>query len=245
MDKTFLYRVTEKNFLTARHLQLIITPDSNKLTYEAGQYLEICYPSDHFYPFSIANAPDASGAIELHIKISPTDQETVEFVEKTHPRSQIQIRGPFGECQYQQSDANKLLILAAGTGFAPAKAIIEKLITTKTSTECHLYWTVKQVTDLYLPELPDLWKSQLTNFHFTPVNTQEDIASPKHNILEHVLDDFKTYSDCQVYVFGPQNLAIDTLQQLHIKGMKIENFFTDMLSRNSFQELVGEGQHNL
>lgn len=239
MSKIFNYKVAEKNFLTARHLQLILTPESNKLTYEAGQYLEMSYPSGHFYPFSIANTPNASGTIELHIKISPTDLETVEFVEKTHPGSQIQIRGPFGECQYQQSGAGKLLILAAGTGFAPAKAIIEKLIATKSLTDCHLYWTVKQATDFYLPELPDLWKSQLTNFHFTPVNTQEDSASPKHNILEHLLDDFKTYSDCQVYVFGPQNLAIDTLQQLHTKGMKIENFFTDMLSKSSFQDLVG------
>jgi CDP-4-dehydro-6-deoxyglucose reductase len=205
------------------------------MPYEAGQYLELCYPSGEFFPFSIANAPQSDGLIELHIKLSPTDTATLEFIEQLAIGSSITVRGAFGDSRYQPQK-NPLLLLAAGTGFSPAKAIIEKIIQTNVTRDCHLYWSVKVASDFY-SDLPSYWNKTLKNFFFSPILTQE-IEGQKTTILEKVLHDFESFRDYQVYVFGPEQLAIATIQKLHARGLLVENFFSDMLSQEQVAKIV-------
>ncbi len=236
MSHTYHYQIAKKHYLTPKHLQLLITPQETIMPYEAGQYLELRYPSGDFFPFSIANAPQVDGLIELHIKLSSNDTNTLEFIDQIDMGSSILLRGPYGDSRYQPQQ-NPLILLAAGTGFSPAKAIIEKIIQTDATRECHLYWSVKLATDFY-SDLPKHWSKTLEKFFFSPILTQETNGL-KTTILEKVLQDFENFRDHQVYVFGPEQLAIATLQKLHARGLSVANFFSDMLSREQVREMLG------
>lgn len=225
------YIVAEINQLTSSHIRLWIAPIDKVLQYEAGQYLKILYPNNEFMPFSMANAPTSDGVIELHIRIMPQDLNTKVFVQQLQKFSKIIISGPFGHCFYQKNSAKSVLVLAAGTGFAPAKAIIEKIITSKNSEEVHLYWTVKKPEDFYLPDLPIYWQTISHNFFYTPVITQGDheISAKKIKIIDAVRNDYVTLLDRKVYVFGPYSLAFEASKLFFELGLKREYFYTDML----------------
>ncbi|MBA2655251.1 MAG: hypothetical protein H0U71_09345 [Gammaproteobacteria bacterium] len=199
------------------------------MSYKAGQYLKIAYPHGEFMPFSIANSPTGSNEIELHIRVAPDDLDTEQFIELAATTKQVLITGPFGDCAYPKENSRPLIILAAGTGFAPAKAIIEKIIEMKDVTrECHLYWSVKQSVDFYLPDMPKIWQNALINFHYVPIITRSE-KLPKTTMLEAVLRDIGNFSLYDVYVFGPHALALNTLQLLSERGLKKETLFTDVL----------------
>lgn len=222
------YSLIEKTYLTDSHLQLIIQPITKSITYQAGQYILIEFPNGTFLPFSIANRPCASGKIELHIRLTPEDQLIQAFILKLARKPIITLKGPFGHCYYQNL-ANKLIIIAAGTGFAPAKALIEQIYAENNDKSCYLYWTVKKPSDFYLPQLPQDWQRQLTQFRFTPLCTQANEAT-KNNIIQCVLHDFTHLHDCQLYVFGPYSLAFDAFTAFESHGLDKKRFFSDVLA---------------
>lgn len=231
----FKYQVIEKNFLTNQHLQLKIAPIDQTINYESGQYIELLYPDGKFQPFSIANAPCKDHTIELHIKLLPSDIATLNLTATLKIGSSITLTGPFGESQYTDRPGT-VLLLAAGTGFAPAKAILEKLIQTNTQKKCYLYWSVKKNSDLYLTNLITSWQSSLPHFHFSLIQTQEGVGLKK-NIFDEVNKDFKDLQDCQTYVFGPLDMARQAIIELKKKGLQQQNFFSDMLSKTDIQSL--------
>lgn len=224
---TYQYAVTTLKEFTKTHLQLIARPLGKPMPYQAGQYLLISYPEGSLMPFSIANAPSADHTIELHIRVAPNDLPTEQFIKLVTYTHEITLQGPFGHCEYKEHKG-PLIILAAGTGFAPAKAIIEQMAQTNTQQPCYLYWTVKQPEDFYLPELPSLWKKELSHFHYTPICTKER-CDKKDNILEAVLTDFDSLTECLVYVFGPVSLALDSIKKFTPFGLNKTQFFTDVL----------------
>jgi NAD(P)H-flavin reductase len=233
MQSLFHYVVTNITHLTPTHLQLMIHPLKTSLDYTAGQYLQVQYPNGDFLPFSIANAPRNDGTIELHLRVSETDLPTQQFINQIIASPIITVRGPFGECQYRAGQS-PIILLAAGTGFAPAKAILEKIAATQIDRECYLFWTVKKAADFYLPELPNYWQEKLSHFHFVPIITQDE---NKQNILESVNDMFIDFSKHQLYVFGPYSLARDAFNLCSAKGLQKQNFHTDMMPRDDISHI--------
>lgn len=224
---TYQYAVTTLKEFTKTHLQLIAHPLEKPMPYQAGQYLLIRYPEESLMPFSIANAPSADHTIELHIRVAPDDLPTQQFIKLIMRTHEITLQGPLGHCEYKNHNG-PLIILAAGTGFAPAKAIIEQITHTNPQQSCYLYWTVKQSEDFYLPELPSLWKKELRHFHFIPICSKEK-SNEKANIIEAVLSDFSSLAECLVYVFGPVSLALDSIKKFTPFGLNKTQFFTDVL----------------
>ncbi len=240
LQPSFDYKVWEMNQLTPTHLQLKLKPVTKHMIYKAGQYLYLKYPNGQYFPFSIANVPSENLIIELHIRLSPKDFLTNQFVADLSISNLVTIAGPFGECYYVDKKG-PLLLLAVGTGFAPAKAIIEKLITTNLKRDCWLYWTVKRMSDIYLPDLVKYWQVLIPNFHFTLIST-EIKNTTRTNILQVVIENFEDMANCQIYVFGPQSLAINTLSQCLTRGLQTKNFFTDMLTKDQIAKVVSSAR---
>jgi CDP-4-dehydro-6-deoxyglucose reductase, E3 len=237
LQPSFAYRVVEINQLTPTHLQLILKPIAASMVYRAGQYLYLRYPNGEYSPFSIANAPAESNLIELHIRTALEDLATQQFVANLSFSSQVTVAGPFGDCCYETKTSGPLLLLAAGTGFAPAKAIIEELITEEDlEKDCRLYWIIKRPSDVYIPDLPAYWQRLLPNFHYTLIST-ESKRTHRRSILEAVKRDFIELSHCQVYVFGPRALAIESLQEFRSMGLQKDFFYTDMLTKDQIDLL--------
>ncbi|MFD7735928.1 globin domain-containing protein [Kitasatospora phosalacinea] len=113
------------------------TPDLAVLTlrpdrpypYTAGQYLTVC--SDRrpqvWRPYSLACAPRPDNTLELHVRRVPDGQVSTALVNDVRLGESVRLGPPLGEAVLAPDSDRPLLMVAAGTGWAPIKALLEQL----------------------------------------------------------------------------------------------------------------------
>ncbi|QZA82122.1 CDP-6-deoxy-delta-3,4-glucoseen reductase [Deefgea piscis] len=181
-------------------------PSTEKLTYLAGQYIDIHTKTGKKRSFSIANPPHHEGFLQLHIR-HIDGGEFSDYVWNTMKEREIfRFTGPLGSFFLREDSDKPILFLATGTGFAPIKGMIEHALANHTQREMVLYWGCRTLADLYMPELPSQWQQLYPNFTFIPVLSDpkpEDQWQGRTGFLhEVVLSDFANLAHYQVYACG-------------------------------------------
>ena len=102
--------------------------------------------------------------------------------------------------------ATNPLCLASGTGFAPIKALVERMQQTGNTRPVVLYWGGRRPSDLYMDELARQWADSLPDFRYVPVVSdalpEDDWHGRSGFVHQAVLEDFPDLSDYQVYACG-------------------------------------------
>ena len=199
----------------------------------AGQYLHLVLENDKF-PFSIANAPYIKEELELHIRPTPgsNDSGVIEAMLDSADRLGIEI--PMGDCFITEVPNNPLILIAASTGVAQMKSIIEHIAQSGFEQPVHLYWGVLTNSDLYLTELCDDWLKNHKKFHFVPVVSETETATDWQGrtglVGEAVLADFEDLTDVTIIVSGGPAMVYSTLDTFVARGMPTENMKSDIFS---------------
>jgi len=228
-----LYNVIAFHELSESICQVFLAPVSTDvILFQAGQYVEVRYPDGNFLPFSVANSPHRDHIIELHIKHLEGDIATRDFVEHLRAEKPVEIRGPFGQSFYKKEPELPVLLLAGGTGFSYAKAIIEAAISADDPRAFHLYWGVKTERDFYRTELFNDWQ-QLLNLK-TSLIISKPVQSPNWQgktgyIHNAVINDHPSLIKFQAYASGPFEMVKKTFEQCKKYGMQEKHFYSDML----------------
>lgn len=91
--------------------------------FRAGQFVQLSRPSDGLMrPYSIASLATAE-ELELHVALLPNGQMSGWLREALG--QPVSLRGPFGECFYQEGELDRPLVLAGtGTGLAPLIGVL-------------------------------------------------------------------------------------------------------------------------
>ena len=202
-----------------------------------GQYLSINLPMrDAPAYFSIASRPSLR-SIELHIQADPhlaSALEIVNFLKAQQVQSScVSISLPFGEACLHQVPSKNLILMAAGTGFAQMKSMIEHLQFIGYEHTISLYWAVRKSQDMYLKALAEEWEKQYSNFHFTPIVADiEDIQGVDHHdqMSEAVLSDHLDLEDSLVFVSGSPKLVFSAMDMLTESGLPEAQFHSDVLA---------------
>jgi len=209
-------------------------PDSIDTSFKAGQYLEMTLPSKSC-PFSIANSPGREGVIELHIRPTPDSEDSVEIESllDSNP-THIEIEFPKGDCFLETAPANTLILMAASTGVAQMKSIVEFLLPEGINKPVYLYWGVIADKDLYLSDLFNDWVKEHENFHYIPVvsepETSPNWAGRTGLVGDVVLSEFDSLIDVTVYVSGGPGMVYATLDSFVERGMPEGNMYSDIFS---------------
>lgn len=217
--------------LTDSILQIILTPEVY-IDYTAGQYLQIL-SSGAAFSYSIANAPLGSHKYELHIRHSLDNPATKTMLEEIKKKGEVILRLPQGDCHINRLHKNKpIIFIAAGTGFAPIKAMIEQLLADGYPRVFELYWGARSQSDLYLDELVMNWQKHVSHFRFfsrlSSVAKEETLPAMVRS--QHFLD----LADWQIVLGGPFDMVYATRDALVAAGAKKENLFSDAFS---FEEI--------
>jgi CDP-4-dehydro-6-deoxyglucose reductase len=137
------------------------------VAFAAGQYLEIEVTQGNWAPFSIACAP-GSNQLELHIQYLPGREKSEKLFVQLRPGNLLNLRLPAGDCFLQGTD-RPMVLVAAGTGFAQIKAIVEAMWQQNWQSPVTFYWASKSRSGLYDLELAESWVKQHNNFHLIPL----------------------------------------------------------------------------
>jgi len=183
------------------------------LTYLAGQYLEVILTSGKRRAFSIANAPDDSGLLELHIRHVQGGGFTDHVFDQMTVGDPIDLEVPLGTFFLRSRSERPILCVTGGTGFAPIKAIVEELILrhehSKESRPVHLYWGAQSAGELYQHDRVTQWVDELPWFSYTPVisNINGHSGLRLGWVHEAVVDDHPDLAGFDVYMSGPPALV--------------------------------------
>lgn len=215
--------IISTDWLTNTILKLKIKPD-NYVAYHAGQYLKINLDKDCLF-YSIANAPDPAEGYELHIKKSSDNAKNIALMDHLLSNMRVLIESPFGNCHIANLDPTKpILFIAAGTGFAPIKAMIEQLIVNKDQRHFELYWAARMQQDLYMDFLVKTWREKDVQFDYFSYLSEANQNSLVSVILDRHVDDILQW---QIIMSGPFEMIYNLRDALLLHGVSRDNIFSD------------------
>lgn len=204
-------------------------PGSERLQFRAGQYIDILVHDDKPRSFSLGNAPHDDEFLQLHIRNVPGGAFTHHVFTQMKERDILRIRGPLGTFFLREDSDKPIIFIAGGTGFAPAKSIIEHALHNGMKRPLHFYWGARKLADLYLLNLARQWETQ--GIRFTPVLSEplaEDHWQGTGFVHEAVLEDYSDLSGHQVYACGgPVMVKAAHSDFTALRGLPSEEFFSD------------------
>ena len=221
-------------------------PASERFQFLAGQYLEFLLKDGQRRAYSIANAPEQEGPLELHIRHLPGGLFTDFVFGAKDPalkeKDILRFEGPLGSFFLREDSKKPIIFVAAGTGFAPIKSIIEQMQAKKIQRPISLYWGGRRPSDLYMNSLCETWAQDLPDFKYIPVISDalpEDTWDGRSGFVhEAVMTDHPNLKDFQVYACGAPVMVNaarqDFSSQCHLPE---EEFFAD--SFTSAADLAG------
>lgn len=221
----------EKMQRMADHVMLLYLklPNSERLQFLAGQYIDIMKGNGEQHSFSLGNAPHDNEFLQLHIRMVPGGVFTHHVFTQMKERDILRIKGPLGAF-YLRDSIKPVIFVASGTGIAPVKAIIEHALHTGIKRPMHLYWGARKQADLYLPELAKQWEAQ--GIRFTPVLSEpiaEDHWQGKTGFVHQaVMEDYSDLSCHQVYACGGPTMVNAARHDFTaLRGLPVDEFFSD------------------
>jgi CDP-4-dehydro-6-deoxyglucose reductase len=205
-------------------------PQSERLQYLAGQYLDIIMKDGQRRSFSMANPPHADEALQLHIRNYGGVFSQHAF-ERMRERDILRFEGPYGSFFLREDSDKPIILLASGTGFAPIKAIVEHALHIASKRPMALYWGGRKRSDLYLHDLAQRWSAE-HGVRFVPVLSDPlpDDAWQGRTGLVHkaVMEDCADLSGFQVYACGnPLMVEAARTEFTALCGLPEGEFFCD------------------
>ncbi len=230
--KTLPCRVARMERLAPDVMRLFLKlPQNDRLQYLAGQYIDILLRDGRRRSYSIANAPSADEFLELHIRHVPGGLFSGPVFTSMQERALLRFEGPLGTFFLRDDSDKPAILMAAGTGFAPIKAIVEQCLSAGSSRPLYLYWGARTRGDLYLHDLALGWAARHPHIRYTPVLSRpgagEGWDGRTGYVQEAIAADWPDLSGFEVYGSGPPRMIEAAKGVLAQKGLPAEAFYYD------------------
>lgn len=225
-------KIVAKDLLAPDVLRVRLKPPKGApFRWLAGQYLDVLLPEDKRRAFSIANAPEDVGLIELHVRKVPGGGFTQQLFDAYPVGTVLRVEGPLGTFVPREDSERAMIFMAGGTGFAPVKAIIEHFLHLGSARPIHLYWGARHEADLYLPELPAQWSARHPAFVHCAVLSESDASEAQRFrrgvVHAVVLSDFPDLAAFDVYMAGPPPMIEAARHAFVAAGLPPERLYYD------------------
>jgi len=232
-------RVQQIDHLAHDVLRLYLKlPETQRLQFLAGQYLDFILSDGKRRAFSIANAPHDDVLIELHIRHVDGGAFTDWAFTQMREKSILRVHGPLGTFTLDEASDRPMIFVGGGTGFAPLKAQIEHAFHIGLRRPMHLYWGVRARRDLYLPDLPQQWADEREDFRFVPVLSEpdDDWTGRTGWVHEAVLSDHPDLAGVAVYMAGPPPMIVAARHAFFEAGLPGEHLHYDSFEYGADKE---------
>ncbi len=211
-------------------------PQSERLQFLAGQYIDILLRDGRRRSFSLANPPHDDALLQLHIRRVPDGHFTDHVFNRMKERDLLRLQGPYGTFFLREESDRPIVFMAGGTGFAPIKSILEQAFAKVGARPMHLFWGARHEPDLYLHECVLAWARDHDRFRYTPVLSE---ASPGNAwrgasgwVHEAVVWDYPELSGYEVYASGPPPMIEAGQAAFRELGLPEEHFYFDSFEFN-------------
>ncbi len=209
-------------------------PVNDFVRFAAGQYVNVLLEGGVRRSYSIANAPETEGVIDLvfHIRHSPGGLFTDYVFQRIKERDRWSIEVPLGTFFLREESDKPIIFLASGTGYGPIRSILLNALRRNVRRPMVLYWGGRRHTDLYMIDEPRQWAVSHDHFKFIPVlsdATESDTWDGRTGFVHQaVMHDFPDLSGHQVYSCGAPVMVDAARRDFSRKcGLPHSEFFAD------------------
>lgn len=206
-------------------------PRRRELSFHAGQYLSVNLPGTDPCYFSIASSP-SDELIELHIQATPEWISAQKVIDALTSGGEVTVELPHGRACLASAPEKPLLLVAAGTGFAQMKSLVDYLRETSYDKPVKFYWGVRRHEDMYLRSLAQKWQEEWPPFTFLPVvgDDEDNEWSGHHDqLVRAVLASGMDWNNVEVHASGSPTMVYTLMDALVEAGLPQAAFFSDVL----------------
>ncbi len=224
-------RVERMERLSDTVMRLMVSlPGGQRINFVAGQYINIILDDGERRAFSFANPPHENEFIELHVRLIPGGRFTTHVFERMQVGDTLDFEGPPGGFTLH-AGTRPMLMVAAATGFAPIKSILEDAFHRGVQRPMELYWGVSNVDDLYMLDLAEGWAREHSNFRIVPVLSDPDAAEVWHGrtglVHQAMLEDHADLRGYEAYVCGSVKMVESAVPDFIARGLAEEACYSD------------------
>ena len=225
-------RVEKRELLAPDVMRLFLKlPNTERLQFLTGQYVDILLADGRRRGFSLANPPHADELLELHVRHVPGGFFTGFVFERMKDKALLRFQGPLGTFFLREDSPRPIILIGGGTGFAPLKGMLEHAFHIGLDRSLHLYWGARAKVDLYLDALPRQWAAEHPHFRYTPVlsepHPEDGWAGRTGWVHEAVAADYPDLSGYDVYMSGPPPMIEAAKPAFAARGLPAEQLFYD------------------
>jgi len=182
-------------------------PESQRMQFLAGQYVEILLKGGKRRAFSIANAPHQDDVIVLQIRHVPDGYFSGHVFDEMKEKALLRIEGPFGSFFLREDDERPVIMIGGGTGFAPLNGMLEHAHSLEMKNQIHLFAGVRAKRDIYMQDHIDGLTKKMQNLQSTIVLSDPEDGDHWQGetgfVHEAVLKQFEDLSGYDIYMSGP------------------------------------------
>lgn len=222
-------RVISRGMLSHDVIRLMLKlPKGDALRYLPGQYLDILLEDGRRRSFSIANAPNGE-TLELHLRVTPGGRFAKWVLEEMPEKAILRLEAPLGAFYIREDSQRPILIMAGGTGFSPAKAMLEDLLPRGTDRSVHLFWGARALADLYMDAEVRAWAARYPQFRYTPVLAEPgaDWRGETGFVHEALLRAYPSLAGYEAYLSGPPVMVQAGKRGFLAAGLDADHLFYD------------------
>ena len=200
--------------------------DPERLTFQAGQYVDIKIPgADEHRSFSMANTPATAHELEFMIKVFP-DGHFSGLLDSGEIKvgDELELTGPYGVFTLRATSTRRMLFIGGGAGMAPILSLLRSLDESGNGRPAVYYYGARRPEDLFHVEELERIAERLPDFRFVPAlsetGAEENGWAGETGLITDVVDRLEEdVSEVEAYVCGPPPMVEAAIALLERRGV--------------------------
>ncbi|MCW8109917.1 2Fe-2S iron-sulfur cluster-binding protein [Alteromonas ponticola] len=237
-------KLRSERFLSPVIKELTFEPVGDTVPpYQAGAHLRFEIPQPNggqgktYRHYSLATYSEDPKLV-FNVRHHPSPNETVppgigsDYLCQLKPGDKVHTLGPIEGFAIDPNHSGTKVLLGAGSGMAPLKAMIQSLLADADCPPVYFYYGARSEEDLLYWEEFIALQTKHAHFHYYPVLSQpssdwtgevgyvqEAMFTSRHKI--------ERFNEAQFYLCGPQSMMQQTIKRLTAHGISSQAIFFD------------------
>lgn len=185
------YQVSAIERVTPTIVEVWLRPLAKPMAFQSGQYA-LLEDSERRVPlrsYSLANAPRPDGALSLLVTRVAAGSTSGWIHDQLRAGEEVIVTGPYGNFVGQQSSTAPCLYLAAGSGLAPIRALIETSLKTSPRRSVTVVFSARTNADVLSRDLLLGWQAVHQRFRFIATLTRAGQRRGVPDLLQDICPD--------------------------------------------------------
>jgi len=209
---------------------VVAVQTTSPVPYRAGQYVSVETPRRPraWRYLSPANAPNADGVLEFHVRAVPGGSVSGTIVWHSRLGDTWRIGPALGQLPFHIDPARRLLLIAGGTGVAPMKAMLEAMAQRPDSPRTELFLGARHWSDLYALDTVRSMSYRHPWLEVIPVvENDATAAGAEHGTLADVVTRYGAWADHEVLIAGSPGMIRATVSRMLVAGTPLHHIHYD------------------